>query len=149
MIAAIKTRLDGLVPATFKAIEGAGRLAALERNLPDRNRVPLACVYPIQDSAGGNQVATGVVQQRVAARIGVAIFAAAQAERQGEAAVLDMEALYRAVRNRLVGWMPPDSGDENFLGPVLLASGQMAGMDGGLALWLEQYSIDTLLRRTS
>lgn len=146
MLGAIKTRLEAIASSPFKAIEGASRLAELEHALPPRTRLPIACVYPLAASAGENQFATGLVSQTITARIGVAILAAAQAERQGEGVVVEMEALYQAVRQQLVGWAPADTDDEDYLEPMLFAGGAMSGMKDGLVLWVEQYTIKQLLR---
>lgn len=147
MIAAMIARLQAINPQPFKAIEGAAALADLDKNLPPRTRLPLACVYPMLQGAEDNQVSTGVVQQRVPSRFGVAIFQAAQAQRQGESAVLEMEPLYLALRKQLVGWLPADTADEIFLAPMLFGGGSMRGMEGGLAVWLDEFTIDQLIRR--
>ncbi len=146
MIAATITRLQTMATSPFKAIEGAAGLAALRKALPPRTRLPLAYVYPLQITAGPDQSATGVTLQEARARIGIAILAGAQAEREGGQAAQDIEALCFAVRARLIGWQPADTQDEIFLAAMIFAGGQLLEIDEGMVLWADEFTIAQMIR---
>lgn len=146
MISVLKARLAAIDPLPFKSIETAANIAVVRENPPPREGTPIAYAIPLGHAPAAPEFATGITSQTFLARYGVAIAAPAQAQRQGEKAAVEIEALYLAVRKQLFGWQPADAGDEIFMRPMQLGGGRLVGLGAGLVLWLEEFAIQQQAR---
>lgn len=92
----------------LRQMGGAADLSALPDVGP--TALPAAFVVPLEDHARPNHLDTGI-SQRVDSRFGVVFALRNLRDGVGAAANDDLEALRRAVKDALLGWMPPGADD--------------------------------------
>ena len=59
----------------------------------------------------------------------------------------EVETVYRAVRDALVGFMPAASGNEYPLSPLHSAAGRPVGLGGGVVFWSEEFTLSVNYRK--
>lgn len=123
VIARLKAALD----CPFAIVEGASELAAI---VDQPLATPAAYVIVKEEASGENERVNGVLQ-RTEMDIGVVIVADNLSDASGAAASVDLEALKRFVRGRLIGWQPASAEDV-----LLHVGGQLVKARNG-ALWWE------------
>lgn len=132
MIAEIKAILHGAVDTPFAIVEGTVALAQLQ----DRPvAMPAGYVLPVSSASGENRRMNGVLQM-TEEHIGVVIIFENLSSPIGDAATDELEALFRWVREQLVGVV---------LSPLYKAiehvSGELVKARGGVIWWQETFSI--------
>jgi hypothetical protein len=133
----IITRLKATLTG-FKAIGGA---ADLDAAIGGAVAVPAAFVIPLADSASPNGM-IGFHEQLITQAFGVVLVAANRRDTTGAAALTDLNALRRQVRDALAGWAPTPEGE-----PVEIVGGRMLQLDGdGRLWWIDEFSLQTYYR---
>ena len=137
MIAAIRARLIEQVPA-LRLVGGGTEFAALQA---PPAQLPAAYVMPWLMSAGANNLVAGGFRQRVEETCAVFLFHRNLRDPRGEAAVEELDALIRAVRAALVGFVP-GAGFEQ----LETRSGRIFEVENNVVVWQELFASATQLR---
>lgn len=133
MIAEVIDRLRERCLPPLRLVDGAAEWAALQA-APPAARQPAAYVMPLGGVPGANGLVTGS-RQRMAETVAVAIVTSNLRDAQGAAAVQDLEPIYRAVRDALVGF-EPEPGYE----PMLLGPARLLDVSDGVVVWQETFT---------
>lgn len=105
--------------------------------------LPAGYVVPQAERAGGNDRASGAVDQRVTAELAVMLLIAGAARR--DAAVSEqLEQLTAGVKARLLGWRHPDAS-----GPTLYSGGGLVGLDANALVWAVRFTAPYHLRKVA
>lgn len=139
-LGALLDRGTDLRPAMDKI---GSALASLVDTMPPRERQPAAFVFPISETAGPNTVAMAVVQ-RVVARFGVLLVLGNLADKRGEKAARELEAVKDTVRGVFLGWAPL-AGFE----PCVFIGSRVVELRNGTIWWLLEFTSDTYIRNTT
>lgn len=120
-------------------VGGAADLASIKR---EQMKFPSAFVVPLAERGGGNELATGGIEQSRDARIGVVYAVRNIKSNKGAEALSDIELLRVAVDDVLFGWSPTAAHD-----PMLFSAGKMLSMDNGVMFWQDEYTTSYLRRK--
>lgn len=149
-VLAVIAQLRTLAPLFGGNVAGA---AAYARGVADQTWLPMPAAYvvPLEDSAGPNTSMTGL-QQIITQHFGVIVVldnATDPADRRGQAAVVELDAIQAGIRKAIVNWRP----DYDPLNPQLLhevrgiyeTGGGLVEMDRARLRWQFEYSLDVTL----
>lgn len=131
IVAEIQQRLLAIDPPVFSIVDDAIALGAVTGR---PNATPAAYVFVKEEAAEPNERATGQVIQRVQGDIAVVIITDNVSDTTGGAAGADLEALKKAVRQRIIGLVPAASQDGT---PIEFVSGAVVQFRSG-CVWHEQ-----------
>jgi len=133
MIAGVQDRLSAQVPA-LRTVEGAVEFAALQKPPLDA-KLPAAFVMAAEDRAAPNTMASQVLRQEVTRTIRVVLFVRSLRDARGAAAAEQLETLMDAVRDALIGWLPPGARK-----PLELQAGALLGFSDQTVAWAEDFT---------
>lgn len=143
LLAQVQARLRAECDA-LRHVSGAVDFARLsERDeVPPKHRQPAAYVVPLADQATESARASWGVRQTVTSRIGVILVTSDAADGRGDAAAQDIDAVQRAVREALLGWLP-DGYDRE----AHCAGGRSLGYARGAVWWMDEYTVQEIVGR--
>lgn len=111
-------------------------LASAMKSAPRRS---VECyVFPVRETPGSNERASGPARQKINITIGVVIGISANNDPSGERSVDELESVKNAVKDALFGWTP-DGAKTRFL----LGESKLVRMVPGGIWWLEQFTTTT------
>lgn len=138
MISACVQRLQQQRPP-FALVDGVAQFAQLRTEPPVW---PAAYVLPLAETAAPNAYASGAVSQEVTLSIAVVIICRAVQDPAGAAAIADLAALRRAVRDALLGWEPEGAADG-----FEFAGGELLRAEAGAVWWQDTFTTSYHLRK--
>jgi hypothetical protein len=137
-IALITARLSDVCPQ-FNLIGGA---AEFERAQQGLTTVPAAFVVPAEESAAAeNPFMDQITQQQVSADFAVVLAVRNVADGAGAAAVDELDAVRKPVRDALLGWQP----DSEYFG-CEFRDGRLLAFANGILWWADTYRTAYLIR---
>ncbi len=140
---AVVAQLKATAVPPLRLVAGAGDFASAEGLSRGVAQNPAAFVVPLDDRGSPNQFGTLATQQRIATRFGVVYAVKDLSDARGGKAAVSIDAVYKAVRDQVVGWTPAGC-DE----PCILERGRMVQMGDSVMWWLDEFATSYLHRKT-
>lgn len=140
LVDAVIARLQQLVPADLRKVEGAADMMALMKASALPQQTPAAHVVPVGLRGGARQDAAGAFVQDIEETIGVTITLRGN-DPAGARALARVGSILSAVIAALVGWGPDEEPGE-----FRLVRGSVLRMDAEALVYLIEFAIPLQLR---
>ncbi|MDX8354355.1 hypothetical protein [Cognatiyoonia sp. IB215182] len=140
MIEAVITRLKAQVGFLQERVEGAADFTNLVATRKASSYSTIAHVIPLTLRGGAADAATGMFRQSFDRSVSV-ILSIRSNDRNGRAALTNLEDNLFAIINAIVGWAPNDE-----VGVFRLVGGRVVSMAQGLFIYQIDFSIQDQLR---
>jgi hypothetical protein len=137
-LADIRAHLQSACPA-LRQVQGAAEFRAVKA-APPAHLMPAAWVVPIAEDARPSEAANALRQVQTTV-FGVLLAVGDRADRRGEAAGDDLDAVKAALHAALIGWTPPGAS-----GPVEYVGGDVLEVETAALWWLAKYQVNDILR---
>ena len=147
-ISLVIAQLRAYCPALGRRIGGAAdfdkgieTVVAIKDPVTGKFAYPVAVVIPLEDEAASNDLMDGVVQV-VTETVGIIVEFDATADRRGQAAVSQVEAMKYALFGAVLNWLiDPNRGARG----LYYAGGELLDFDRARLFWMFRFSFDATI----